>query len=108
MPKNLKYAFLYDCYGEFLGDKQRYAFEMYYCDDLSLSEISEHLGITRQGVRDKIRHAEDELLRLESSLHLYEKLSSIKVIVSQIRTIGGEKDSELQDLCDRLISVIDN
>ena len=58
MAKNYEIAVLIDFYGEMLTAKQRDFLEYYYNDDLSLSEISEHLGITRQGVRDSIKRAE--------------------------------------------------
>ena len=52
MAKNLEIALLFDFYGEMLTEKQRDVVELYYDDDLSLSEIAENEGITRQGVRD--------------------------------------------------------
>ena len=55
MAKNLEIALLFDFYGEMLTDKQRDVVELYYNDDLSLSEIAENEGITRQGVRDSIK-----------------------------------------------------
>ena len=51
--KDLKYAALYDVYGGLLSEKQSYALEMYYCDDLSLAEIAEHIGImTKRWLRE--------------------------------------------------------
>ena len=54
MAKNMEIAFLVDFYGDMLTEKQRDMIELYYDDDLSLSEIAENEGITRQGVRDSI------------------------------------------------------
>ena len=65
MAKNLEIALLFDFYGEMLTDKQRDVVELYYNDDLSLSEIAENEGITRQGVRDSIKRAEAQLLDME-------------------------------------------
>ena len=53
MSKDLRFAMLLDCYGEFLTPHQYRLTELYYCADLSLSEIAEIVGITRQGVRDR-------------------------------------------------------
>ena len=53
--KDLSLNLLFDTYGELLPENQRDMFEQYYCDDLSLSEIAENTGITRQGVRDRKR-----------------------------------------------------
>ena len=58
MAKDLKTAELLDIYGGLLNKKQRAALELYYFDDLSLSEISENVGISRQGVNDLIKRAE--------------------------------------------------
>ena len=53
----LEMSLLFDFYGETLTEKQRELFDLYYNEDLSLSEIAEHAGITRQGVRDSIKRA---------------------------------------------------
>ena len=53
--KNLAYSVLLDFYGPVLTDKQRVILTEYYDEDLSLAEIAENLGITRQGVRDAIK-----------------------------------------------------
>ena len=107
--KNLKYASLYDTYGELLTEKQRYAVEMYYCDDLSLSEIAEHMSITRQGVRDQIKHAEDELDRIENGLGLIKKMSILSEIVENIRVLSvtGENSDKISELCDKVLSVLE-
>ena len=49
---------LLDFYGELLTDKQRECFDLHYNEDLSLAEIAEQLGVSRQGVWDNIRRAE--------------------------------------------------
>ncbi len=70
MAKNLEVTVLLDFYGEMLTEKQRSFLEYYYNDDLSLSEIAENEGITRQGVRDAIKRAEAQLFDMESKLRL--------------------------------------
>ena len=65
MAKDLKISFLLDFYGEMLTQKQREVIEYYYNDDLSLAEIADNEGITRQGVRDSIKRAEAQLLEME-------------------------------------------
>ncbi len=70
MAKDLNITVLYDFYGDILTDKQRDVIDYYYNEDLSLAEISEHLGITRQGVRDSIKRAEAVLLDMEDRLGL--------------------------------------
>ena len=72
MSKNLNVAVLLDFYGNMLTDKQRDAIDLYYNQDLSLSEIAEHQEITRQGVRDSIKRGEVYLFELEDKLHLFD------------------------------------
>ena len=62
MAKDLEMGYLLDFYGEVLTQKQREMLRQYYNDDLSLSEIGENFGITRQGARDAIKHGETTLL----------------------------------------------
>lgn len=56
---------LYDFYGDLLTDRQKEFFDLYYNEDLSLAEIAENSGITRQGVRDVIVRAEAILSEME-------------------------------------------
>ena len=63
--KNLRLIMLFDIYGELLTQTQKTMFDLYYNDDLSLSEVAENTGITRQGARDSIKRAEETLLSLE-------------------------------------------
>ena len=76
--KDMRLVVLLDCYGELLGDHRRNLIEMYYCEDLSLAEIAENTGISRQGVRDSIKKSENELRMLEEKLHLAEKFEAVR------------------------------
>ena len=62
VAKNLEISLLLDFYGEMLTQKQRSFLMYYYDEDLSLSEIAENEGITRQGVRDAVKRAEAQLI----------------------------------------------
>ena len=70
--KNQAYrmSMLYDFYGDLLTDRQKEFFDLYYNDDLSLSEIAENYGISRQGVRDVIVRAEAAMDEIEEKTHL--------------------------------------
>lgn len=70
MPKNMEISFLLDFYGDMLTEKQRSMVDFYYNEDLSLAEIAENEGITRQGVRDSIKRAEAQLWEMEDRLAL--------------------------------------
>lgn len=68
--KPLEMGLLYDFYGEILTSKQRKVFELYYNEDFSLAEIAEQAGITRQGVRDCVKRAEQILFEMEHKFGL--------------------------------------
>ena len=72
--KNLNIGYLLDFYGEILTERKRSVLDMYYNEDFSLAEISEEIGISRQGVRDIIKKTEEELLFLEERLGLSKKI----------------------------------
>lgn len=61
----LEMALLLDYYGGMLTDKQRDCFDMRYNQDLSLAEIAEELGVSRQGVHDNLNRAEALLRNME-------------------------------------------
>ena len=92
--KNLEISVLCDIYSAMLPEKQRLALEYYYDEDLSLAEIAEHTGISRQGVRDQIKHAEAQLLELENALHLYEKSKKTEEILDELSSVAKETNSE--------------
>ena len=56
---------LFDFYGDLLTDRQKEFYDLYHNEDLSLAEIAENAGITRQGVRDVLVRAENTLEELE-------------------------------------------
>lgn len=76
--KDMHLVLLLDVYGELLGEHRRDMLEMYYCEDLSLSEIAENSGISRQAVRESIKKGETELRMYEEKLHLAERSRSIR------------------------------
>ena len=83
-------SLLYDFYGDMLTEKQRDVVELYYNDDLSLSEIAENEGITRQGVRDSIKRAEAQLLEMEDRLHLARRFREMREGIAAIRKAAGD------------------
>ena len=82
--KDMKKAYLLDFYGEALDEHTRSVMRAYYEDDLSLSEIAEDEGISRQGVRHIIKKGEEELLRLESALGLCEHYSNLQEVATSL------------------------
>ena len=75
---------LYDYYGELLNDKQRKYFEEYYFDNLSLSEISENDGKSRNAVHKCIKSSSMKLYEYEDKLKLYEKRCKLESILDKV------------------------
>ena len=94
MNKILEQALLYDFYGELLTAHQKEVYEQFILEDLSLSEIAESAGISRQGVHDMIRRCQKALEGYEDKLHLVERFLSVKEKVGQIDGILDEWEKE--------------
>ena len=98
MEKIFEQAMLYDFYGELLNEHQKSIYEEYVLDNLSLSEIAEERGISRQGVHDLIKRADKTLNEYESKHQLIRKFMNIKDKVNRINEIsvemteGGDKE----------------
>ena len=88
--KDLRISVLLDFYGEMLTEKQRGVVELYYNEDLSLAEIAEHSRITRQGVRDSIKRAENQLLECEAKLGLWERFLEIRRGLEEISALARD------------------
>lgn len=98
--KNQTYrmTMLFDFYGEILTDRQKEFFDLYYNEDLSLAEIAENYGISRQGVRDVIVRAEAAMTELEDKtglirrfMQMQKKVQGIEDAAKEIRTINYRK-----------------
>ncbi len=90
MAMDPKITLLLDYYGNLLTEKQRDFITLYYDEDLSLSEIAENEGITRQGVRDAIKRAEALLLETEEKLGLASRLEKTDELLSEISACAQE------------------
>jgi predicted DNA-binding protein YlxM (UPF0122 family) len=88
--KSIELVMLFDFYGNMLTDKQKEFFDLYYNEDLSLSEIAENEGITRQGVRDAIVRAENLLTEFEEKLGLHKKYGNIGEALEMILECASE------------------
>ena len=95
--KNLKMAYLLDFYSEVLDEHTRNIMRAYYNDDLSLSEIADDEGISRQGIRHVIKRGEEQLQNLESRLGLaahYEELSGAVQLLEEVALHCRDEDKE--------------
>ncbi len=92
---------LYDFYGELLTEHQKKVYEDAVFQDLSLSEIADDQGISRQGVHDLIKRCDKILDDYENKLHLVEKFSKIKRNIQQINKLTD--DEQIKRLSNEII-----
>ena len=78
------YIILYDLYSSLFSVKQKEYFEDYYFNNLSLSEISENVGVSRNAIHKSIKSIEKKLLFYEDNLKLYKKNLELNNIIKNI------------------------
>lgn len=108
----LHMTLLYDFYGELLTDKQREYFDLYHNEDLSLSEIADNVGITRQGVRDIIVRAENILSETEQKTGLVRRFEEIQTTLSKALSLTASlklqaSSQAVTEMADELISMLE-
>lgn len=87
MQKNAEIGMLLDCYQNLITPRQADVLALYYEEDLSLTEITEHYAITRQAVLDLIRRGEKQLYYYEERLGLLEKKTKNRELIEEIRKL---------------------
>ena len=85
-------SMLLDFYGELLTDKQRECFDLHYNEDLSLAEIAEEIGISRQGVHEMIKKSEEELRFYEEKLNLASTMLEVEKIAESLHRLTREQN----------------
>jgi predicted DNA-binding protein YlxM (UPF0122 family) len=110
--KSLEIGYLLDFYGELLNERRRTVLDMYYNEDMSLSEIAESLGITRQGARDLIKKAGDELLLFEEKLGVARKFRDLCECADSAENIihgrSFEDSEKLLSILSKIRQIIEN
>lgn len=101
--KNLALAGLFDQYAPLLGERHRTVFDLYYNQDLSLGEIAEMVGISRQGVRESIKKAEEELTAFEAGLHLSQRAGATERAAAHLLALAGDNP----ELCAAAQALVD-
>lgn len=86
--KNMRFVYLLDFYAELLDEHTRGVMQAYYEDDLSLAEIAEDVGISRQGIRHLIKKGEEQLEFFENKLGLAKRDEDISGICESLRKIS--------------------
>ena len=106
MNKNLKFSVLLDFYGSLLSERQSDVMDLYYNEDLSLGEIADDIGITRQGVRDAIKKSEHILTDTEEKLGLASRFNEIADTVNEIKSKLAEAEfdgrAEIIEMIDKI------
>ena len=87
-------SLLFDFYGEMLGEHKKKIFEDYVLNDLSLAEIAEEEGISRQGVHDIVKRCTKQLKEYEEALHLVEKFQNMKTKLTKASGLLGTSSKE--------------
>ncbi len=88
--KNFEYSVLMDFYAPVLTDKQREILTQYYDQDLSLAEIAANCGITRQGVRDAIKHGEAILTDMEAKLGSARRYAALRAGMEKLECLARD------------------
>ena len=88
MEKNIEVSLLLDFYGELLKPAVRQTIDLYYNDDLSLAEVAQQCGITRQGVRDSVKRGEAQLYSFEEKLGLWQRFRELETGLDEIASLA--------------------
>ncbi len=103
-------ALLFDYYGGMLTDKQRDCFDMRYNQDLSLGEIGEMLGVSRQAVNDNLTRTEALLRRMEENIGCVKRYKLARRAVSEIRdaaaVLDTSSDPAVSALAQQILSAV--
>jgi len=103
MEKIVEQGLLYDFYGELLNEHQKQVYEAVVYNDMSLSEIADEQGISRQGVHDLVKRCNKTLEGYEEKLHLVEKFQNTKRKVHFINQLAeSAKESSAEELYGQL------
>lgn len=107
MDKKIQISMLCQIYGKLLTEKQFDYINDYYNNDLSLAELAENYGITRQAARDNIKKGENKLFEYEEKLQIMKTTlnteKKIAKILEQIATIqSGYSDEKIADILENI------
>ena len=99
---------LYDYYGALLTDRQRECFELRYNQDLSLGEIAQELGISRQGVHDNLSRTEMLLQNMEAKTGCVSRdralRKAMRSIAAKAETLISHPDSRVSQVAGEILS----
>ena len=106
----LEMALLYDYYGGMLTERQRICFDMRYNQDLSLGEIGEALGVSRQAVCDNLARTEEILRRMEENIGCVSRnqksRKALQVIADAAAALENYTDEQVRALANRISAAV--
>jgi len=108
VEKLVKIGILFDFYGKLLSEKQYNVVELYYNYDLSLAEIGEELGISRQGVYDTLKRAEENLYQYEKTLGLVNRFYRSRKELLEIYRLTEDIEKESNKIGDEKLKYLTN
>jgi len=108
IEKKIETGYLLDFYSGLLSERQQSVIDMYYNEDMSLSEIAGEIGISRQGVRDIIVKSSAMLEELEEKLGVAGKFRRINELASAAaKKAEEEKNASLSEFISSVLEIID-
>lgn len=107
---NVQMLLLFDYYGELLTERQRMCFDLKYNQDLSLAEIAQELGVSRQGVFDNITRAEAHLVNMEEKTgcvrRLLQSRRAVEAVAGITRALAGHSDPAVREAARRIDAAV--
>jgi uncharacterized protein len=104
LDKNVAIAYMLDFYGAFLTEKQRSMMNFHYEQDLSLSEIAEQEGISRQGVHDTLKRGAKALTDIEEKLGILERYLHTREYLEKAKSLLEKDQTTVKELIDKALS----
>jgi predicted DNA-binding protein YlxM (UPF0122 family) len=108
MKQIVEQGLLYDFYGELLTEHQKKIYEAAVYEDMSLTEIADENGISKQGVHDLIKRCTNTLQGYEDRLHMIKRFEAIKLRAEEISALANEEDLPEGVLRDKLKAISGN
>lgn len=105
LDKVLRIILLFDFYGALLTDKQQLTLEMHYLNDLSLAEIADELGVTRQAVHDILKRAEQVLTDYEDKLKFVERHQNEQQTIQYISKLIHKLPGDVQNIPELYLAI---
>ena len=105
LKKKEQVILLMDCYRELLTDKQKQYLSLYYEEDLSLSEIAEDLGVSKNAVFDNIKRSVMSLEKDESKLHILENHRKRLDLINKIEEEKNKKHEDIDEYLEMLKNI---